>query len=147
MRLSIVGLAALGLFVGVVGCEKSETPKVPAAPAAKSPEAQAQDAAKSVTNAVEQKSQEVTQAVTDAKKAVEDSGVADQAQKLLDQAVEYAKDNKYDLAEKAIKQAEELPGIPQSIKDKIPQVRQMVESLKAAGNAGAAGKAVEGLVK
>lgn len=164
MRSTIVCLASVGLLVGVIGCDR-DTETVPDTSTPKSPEAQANDAMKSVTGALEQKSQEMAntaeeakataeagaeKAVADAKTAA-DSGASEQAQKLLDQAVAYAKENKFDLAEQAIAKAEALPNLPEAIKARIPQVRQSINAMKASGDASGAakdlGKAVEGLGK
>ena len=148
MRQAILGLAAAGLMVGAIGCDSKTESPYDTAPAAKSPEKQAQDATRSVTNDMANKSKEMqdtaaksagdakdglTTGMDNMKAAAGDAtaNMNDQASKLLDQAVEYAKENKYDLAEKAVDQAESLPNLPESVKTRIPQVRKQIESMKA----------------
>jgi hypothetical protein len=157
MRQALIAVAA-GVLLGGIGCEREpEATTPPETP--RSTEAQVQDATRSVTSALQQKSQEMQKTAEEAKATAQDAaeqrtaeakaaagtasgGASEQAQKLLDQAMQYAKDNKFDLAEKALAQAEALPNLPADMKARIPQVRQSIAAMKSSGEASKAARDV-----
>ena len=76
--------------------------------------------------------QATTQAQTQAAGAVQMT--SDEAKKLLDQAVVYVKENKYDLAEKALAQVEaQKASLPKSIQDRLAGARTALNAAKAGG--------------
>jgi CHASE3 domain sensor protein len=59
---------------------------------------------------------------------------SDEAKKLLDQAVVYVKENKYDLAEKALTQVEaQKAALPRNLQDQLTTVRAALTTAKAGG--------------
>ena len=73
-----------------------------------------------------------TQAQTQAAGAVQMT--SDEAKKLLDQAVVYVRENKYDLAEKALNQVEaQKASLPKAIQDQLATARGALNAAKAGG--------------
>ena len=92
-------IAAVVVGSLIVGCEKQESkPAAPAAPAAPSAPQSEAPAAPNAANATAPATQAAGTASAD-------------AQKLIDQAVQYIKDNKLDLADKTLTQVEGLAGL------------------------------------
>ena len=59
---------------------------------------------------------------------------SDEAKKLLDQAVVYVKENKYDLAEKALAQVEaQKASLPKTLQDQLAGARTALNAAKAGG--------------
>ena len=107
---------AIALSLGACGDSGSTTPTPPAAPVAPTatpaaPAAPATPDAKSVSAAV-----------------------TAQADKLISDTSEYIKDNKMDLADKGIKQLEEMkPNLPPEYSPRIDQLRKTFDAAKASG--------------
>jgi hypothetical protein len=113
----------------IVGCEKKETapapatPAAPAAPATPTAAAPSADAAKDAAAA----------SATTAPAAAADAKTAE-AQKLLDQAMQYIKDNKLDLADKTLTQLEGMKSsLPPEMASKIDTARKSLTAAKASG--------------
>ncbi len=116
---------AAGLAVGMVGCEKSDTttPATPTNPPAPQPQA--------VQNAVQNMASSAQSAAKEAA-----ATVTAEAQKLLDQATQYIKENKMDLADTTIKKLEEMKAqLPAEWQAKIADARAMFDKAKAAAAA------------
>jgi hypothetical protein len=124
-RISRFGcVLAAGLAMGMVGCEKKETtPATPTNPPAPQPQA--------VTNAVQNMASSAQSAAKEAA-----ATVTAEAQKLLDQATQYIKENKMDLADTTIKKLEEMKAqLPAEWQAKIADARSMFDKAKAAAAA------------
>jgi hypothetical protein len=114
---------AVGTFVG---CEKESSPATPSTPAVPVPQAgtSAADAVRQATDA----------AKTTAGNA--SATVSAEAQKLLDQAQEYIKDKKWDLADTTIKKLEDMKAsLPAEWATKVDQARKMLDTAKNAAAA------------
>ena len=110
--LSMVGAVALTLALSACGDNGDKTPTTPttatAAPAAASA---------------------ATKAAADMTAAVKD-----QAEKLLTDAANYIKENKLDLADKAVTQLEQMkPQLPAEYGPRIDDLRKAVNALKTTG--------------
>jgi hypothetical protein len=116
----IAFVLALSLVMGTfVGCEKESTPSTPGTPAPPTPQA--------------------TDSMTDTLKSAAanaSSTVTTEAQKLLDQAQAYIKENKWDLADTTIKKLEEMKAsLPAEWAAKIDQARSALNTAKNAAAA------------
>lgn len=160
----LLGCVAAALVVGVIGCDRDSDTTAPPTPQEKSVQSQVQDATKGVVGDLQTKSQEMQQQADQTKAAAESAAqekvaeaktaandASSEAQKLLDQALQYAKENKFDLAEQTLAKAEALPNLPDSVKAKIPEVRKTIQAMKSSGDASKAaqdaGKAAQDLIK
>jgi hypothetical protein len=139
---SFVVIAALS----IVGCEKKEGaapstttpppapagtagPSAPATPSAATPA----PAAPSIPMPNETPT---TAAVSSAAAAAasQPAAATAEAQKLLDQAMNYVKENKLDLAEKAVTQLEGMKAsLPAAMQTQVDNARKMLNTAKAAG--------------
>ena len=159
MHTARYGMAIAAAFAFAIGCDKQDSTSTPTpaptattAPATK-PTASALEvpttrgaaadvraagdrAAAEARGAVEATRdaarQATTQAQTQAAGAVQMT--SDEAKKLLDQAVVYVKENKYDLAEKALNQVEaQKASLPKAIQDQLATARSALNAAKAGG--------------
>lgn len=117
------------------GCKKEETPApkppAPANPPA-APAASVQDAAK---NAQAQGQAAVDNAATQGQAAAND--MTAMASQKLDQAIQYVKENKVDMADKAVSELEaNKASLPAAIQQRLADVRKMVDTAKAAKSSG-----------
>jgi hypothetical protein len=132
-----------GLILGglsLVGCEKEDattaTPPAPqespaAQPAGGALDKAAQDAAGTLTDAKKQ----AAGAVESAKEAGAEatSTIQNEAQKLLDQATQYIKENKFELADQTIAKLEGMKAqLPQTMQDAIGKARSALDTAKKA---------------
>lgn len=110
MRLSCVVVPGIMLSAfAICGCEKEEA-----------------------KSAVDKAGQSVSDAAGSAKDAA--SAMAEQGQKLLDQAMGYVKENKLDLAQKAIDQLDGMKAsLPPSLQDGLEKTKSALAAAKAAG--------------
>jgi hypothetical protein len=125
---SAVVVIAAGLLLG---CEKSETKPTTSTPAATAPSAAAaadtvKDSAAAASDTAAAKGNEA------AAKADEAAGDAQtKATELLTQVTTYVKDNKMDLAEKALAQLDKLkPSLPEAFQGKIDSAHKMFDAAK-----------------
>src|SRR5262245_8434736 len=104
-----------------VGCEKkSETEK-------------AKENAVKATDSAGQAARDATNNAADTSKGASDAAV-EQAKKLLDEGMQYVKDNKLDLAEKSLNQLDAMKDkLPPEWSPKIDQLRSAIAAAKAAG--------------
>jgi hypothetical protein len=115
----------------IVGCEKSETksaaPAAPAVPATPQSAAPATPAAPAIPPPPD--TAKMMAATTQA------AGTASaEAQKLLDQAVQYIKDNKLDLADKTLTQVEGMKSsLSPAMQKQVDSARSMLNAAKAGG--------------
>jgi len=127
----------------IVGCEKkSETPSSTATPATPStpapatpamPAAPSADAAAKDATAAAKDATAAANATTAPAAAAATANTAE-AQKLLDQAVQYIKDNKLDLADKTLTQLEGMKAsLPPEYASKIDAARKSLTAAKASG--------------
>ncbi len=127
-RIMFAGLFVAGLMA--VGCEKkSETPTVPPPPQprpeATVPEVQTPAVTPAAPAAPAEPAAPAAPAAAD---------VTTQAQKLLDQATEYIKDKKWDLAEQTLTKLEGMKAqLPAEWASKIDGARKTFDAAKAAG--------------
>ncbi len=156
--------SAIALGVLAIGCEKEEssktsTPSAPAAPSTPSasattaPSAAApaipsmNDMKSAASSATQQAGAAVSTAApsdvpaasaTTAPAAAGAAAAADsQAQKLIDQAMQYVKDNKYDLADKALTQADGMKSsLSPTLQSALEKAHSAVNAAKAAGGTG-----------
>ncbi len=116
-------LAVAACVVGtalISGCGKEE-----AAPSTPSATPTAQQTAEQLTKSIGG-AQEQAKSVS--------SAVTTQAEKLLADATTYVKENKVDLADKAIKQLEDMKSqLPAEYGPKIDQLRKSLDAIKASG--------------
>ncbi len=151
----------LGLMAGLtLGCEKKESP--PAAPsgdagdsavneaasqaadAQQAVEPQIETAATEVADTVEPIADEAAVRVAAVKEDVEttiETAAADatiaKAQLLIDEAMNYIKENKLDLAENALEQLDKISGsLPASIQSQIVNAQKALDAAKASGSLG-----------
>ncbi len=117
----------LSLALGTIaGCEKEPAPSTPSTPAA--PKPPAPQAGSSAAGAMQQMTDAAKSAAANAS-----STVQAEAQKLLDQAQAYIKDNKWDLADSTIKKLEEMKAsLPAEWATKVEQARTAFNSAKSA---------------
>ena len=155
MRTTTTIVAAVLLGGGLmIGCDTEETPTTPPQPTpqAQTPAAQADRQARDVIGQAQSGAKDATATATDAAnqaageaKAAGDQATAAagdaanattaQAQKLFDQATQYVKENKLDLAEKAVAQLEGMKAsLPAEWQPRVEQVRSMLNSAKKTGN-------------
>jgi len=115
----------MSLGVGTfVGCEKESAPATPSTPAVPAPQAGSADAAHQMTDTVKSAAANAS------------STVAAEAQKLLDQAQAYIKENKWDLADTTIKKLEDMKAsLPAEWAAKVEQARTALNSAKSAAAA------------
>ena len=143
MRPSLIAtLLVSGLIL--VGCEKSDsTSSTPAQPAPSGAERTASDrtagamdsAQKEVAGATDAAKQQAAGAVEGAKAAGDQatSAIQGEGQKLLDQAMQYIKENKLDLAEKALAQLDGMKAqLPAEWAPRIEQARTALNTAKGA---------------
>jgi len=125
----------------IIGCEKSEKPTTPASPAAPAtPATPAMPATPATPSADASKDAAAGAAATTAPAvpppaaaAAVDAKTAE-AQKLLDQATEYIKENKLDLADKTLTQLEGMKAsLPPEWASKIDTARKSLTAAKASG--------------
>lgn len=141
-QLSAFAVAALGagLFLGS-GCEKAaDKPAVPSNPPAPVPQA-ATPASGTMTmstpagtGTVTMSAPTATGTMTSSANAVSATSTAD-AQKLLDQATQYIKENKWELADSTLKQLEAMKAsLPADWAPRIDQARQAFTMAKSGSN-------------
>lgn len=158
--------SAIALGMVAIGCEKEEstktsTPSAPAAPSTPStPSASATtapsagapampsmgDMKSAASSATQQAGAAIsTAAPSDVPAASATTAPASgaaaaadtQAQKLIDQAMQYVKDNKYDLAEKALTQADGMKSsLSPTLQSALEKAHSAVNAAKAAGGTG-----------
>ena len=130
--LGVVAVVALAM---VAGCKKEEVPAPKPPPPANPPAAPAasvQDAAK---NAQAQGQAAVDSAATQGQAAAGD--MTAMASQKLDQAVQYIKDNKVDMADKIVSDLEaNKASLPAALQQRLADVRKMVDTAKAAKSSG-----------
>lgn len=155
-RFWICSMIVGGLLV--VGCEKTETAPAPApaAPSADAAKDSMKDAAKDATAAAKDAGAAAKDTATAAKDSAAQAASATtapavpppaegaapsagdktaEAQKLLDQAMSYIKDNKLELADKSLTQLEGMKAsLPAGWGDKIDAARKAFTAAKASGN-------------
>jgi hypothetical protein len=144
--LSFVFVVALG----VIGCEKQEsapstpaTPATPSTPAAPAPSAAADSAPAAVPAAPTTPdatpaaaAAAANESATAATQAVAGNAAvgAAETQKLIDQAMAYIKDNKLDLAEKAVTQLEGMKAsLSPEMAKQVDNARSLLDTAKKAG--------------
>ena len=155
---------ALAISCTIMGCDDKQaaTPAPPAAPAPVTPAAPATPAmpaapatptpapAPTMTTPAPDKPQTPPAVTTDLPKAAQDmtdtakataaAATADtqkQAQSQLDQVVTYIKDNKLDLAEKALSAVEaKKSSLPADWQTKVDSIRKMLDTAKATNSTG-----------
>jgi hypothetical protein len=125
-------LAAFLLVSGLTlaGCEKSDSTSSTPAPPAPSGERTASDQAAGATEAAKK---EAAGAVEGAKAtgAEATSAIQGEAQKLLDQATQYIKENKFDLADQALVKLEGMKAhLPETMHSAIAQARSALDTAK-----------------
>lgn len=157
--------SAIALGMVAIGCEKEEstktsTPSAPAAPSTPStpsasattaPSAGAMPSMGDMKSAASSATQQAGAAISTAAPSdvpaasattAPASGAAaaaadTQAQKLIDQAMQYVKDNKYDLAEKALTQADGMKSsLSPTLQSALEKAHSAVNAAKAAGGTG-----------
>jgi hypothetical protein len=156
--------SAIALGIVAIGCEKEEstktsTPSAPAAPSTPStpsasattaPSAGAMPSMGDMKSAASSATQQAGAAISTAAPSdvpaasattAPASGAAaaadTQAQKLIDQAMQYVKDNKYDLAEKALTQADGMKSsLSPTLQSALEKAHSAVNAAKAAGGTG-----------
>lgn len=122
-----IALAVL-LAAVTTGCEKEQPePQAPVTP-------EATPAAEEMKGAFDRAKEQGASAAEQAKESA--AGVSeqatDQAGKLIDQATTYIKENKLDLAEKALNQAETYKAsLPEALQTKLADARKMLQDAKA----------------
>jgi hypothetical protein len=119
--------AALVLGLGiVVACEREE----PAAPAPSgAPAASPAQGVGDRVTAGEQAARDAAARAT-APGGPAANAINAEASKLIDQATQYIKDNKYDLAEQALSQAEKMQSLSPENQQRIQQARQMLTAAR-----------------
>ena len=154
--------SAIALGVLAIGCEKEEssktsTPSAPAAPSTPSASATtAPSAAAPAIPSMNDMKSAASSATQQAGAAVSTAAPSDvpaasattapaagaaaadsQAQKLIDQAMQYVKDNKYDLADKALTQADGMKSsLSPTLQSALEKAHSAVSAAKAAGGTG-----------
>ena len=154
--------SAIALGVLAIGCEKEEssktsTPSAPAAPSTPSASATtAPSAAAPAIPSMNDMKSAASSATQQAGAAVSTAAPSDvpaasattapaagaaaadsQAQKLIDQAMQYVKDNKYDLADKALTQADGMKSsLSPTLQSALEKAHSAVNAAKAAGGTG-----------
>jgi hypothetical protein len=137
-------LRALGVSmiscVMFLGCEKSDTqpatPTAPPKPTAGTPAEGAQKAADAAGSAISDANRDATAAGGAAAAKADDASAAVQtkAQELLDQTMTYVKENKFELAEKALTQLDGMKAqLPAEWGPRIEQARSALNAAKASG--------------
>lgn len=131
------GICAISMLAGC-GSDTSTTSTPPGAPSPAGPSAVATPAAPAGTAATAPDAATpaapAATAVSPSDGAMVAGALTDQAQKLLDQAAQYIKDNKLDLADKAVGQLEEMkPKLPADWASKIDALKAAVTTAKAGG--------------
>jgi hypothetical protein len=134
-RIWISAMVLGGLLV--IGCEKSEKPTTAASPAAPAmpatPATPSADASKDATAVTGGAATTAPAVPPPAAAAAVDAKTAE-AQKLLDQATEYIKENKLDLADKTLTQLEGMKAsLPPEWASKIDTARKSLTAAKASG--------------
>jgi hypothetical protein len=136
----VASLLVSGLIL--IGCDKSDsTSSTPETPATPSGERTASDRAagaidsaqKEVAGATDAAKKEAAGAVEGAKAAGNEavSAIQGEAQKLLDQATQYIKENKFDLAEQALTKLEGMKAqLPETMQKSIAQARSALDTAK-----------------
>jgi len=114
-RFAIVFLIAAGLMVG---CDsKKEEPAAPAQP--------------SGTPAVDQVTKDITKAVDTAKNAAQD--LVASAEKRIQEALQYVKENKLDAADKILKELEAVRNsLPEAVQKQLTQARTALDAARKA---------------
>jgi vacuolar-type H+-ATPase subunit H len=126
----------------LVGCEKSDsTSSTPAQPAPSGAERTASDrtaagmdsAQKEVAGATDAAKQQAAGAVEGAKAAGDQatSAIQGEGQKLLDQAMQYIKENKFELADQTLVKLEGMKAqLPETMQKSIAQARTALDTAK-----------------
>jgi len=140
MRMTSLFAGAVVVAMLMVGCEKSEsTPATPAAPAKPAAPATPATPAVPATPATPSAAAPVIPPAPDAAAAVapatQAASAADaEAQKLLDQAIQYVKDNKLDLADSTLTKLEGMKSsLSPTLQKGVDNARSMLTAAKAGG--------------
>ncbi|MCC6680539.1 MAG: hypothetical protein IT445_06510 [Phycisphaeraceae bacterium] len=118
----------------------AETPAMTTEPATTEAADQAKEAAESTQQQAEQMTEQAKEQVEAAS-----SDMMAKAQPLIDQAKTYLDENKFDLADQALAQVEQMEGLPANIMDQVKSLRSMIDAKKQMDAAGAAGDKLQGL--
>lgn len=140
-------ISGTALILGglLIGCEKTETKPATATPAAATEHGAAAAGEKVKEGAAaagETAKEGAAAADTASGKAAEAAGNAQsQATELITQVTNYVKDNKMDLAEKALAQLDKLkPSLPEAFQGKIDAAHKMFDTAKQGSALKEAGK-------
>ena len=122
----------------MIGCEKqdSATPTTPASPAAPPTPPPTPSAADTPAPAIPPvTAPDATPATAAVGAAATQAAVSTaEAQKMLDQALTYIKENKLELAEKTLTQLEGMKAsLPEAMQPRIAEARKLLDGAKAAG--------------
>jgi hypothetical protein len=136
-----------GVLLGclVVGCEKSEqtTPAanapattMPTGETANTPAVETPTTPAAESTAAPSAEAPATPTAAEAKEAATTNPMVAAAEKKLAEATQYIKDNKYDLAEKALNEVEaNKASLPASVQTQLGRVRSALDAAKAAAGA------------
>lgn len=164
-RIAVFGCTLMLGGALIVGCEKQEEKKPVTPPGSVPTPSVEKDSDKAMSNAAsavneaknnveasaDQAAKDMSAAANDAQEKASDaaesaqdtaadanSEITAKASELIDQAKEYIKENKWDMAESAVKQLEAMKGsLPAEYQGQVENVRKMFDTAKAtSGGAG-----------